>query len=135
MILIDTVIWSLAFRRESNETSPFSRELTELINEGQAKIIGPIRQEVLSGYSDPKKFKALKEKLDAFPNVPIEDNDYLKAAEFSNKCRRGGVQGSHVDFLICSIAWRLNMPIFSTDQDFENYSKHIPIKIYKMKYG
>ena len=135
MILIDTPIWSLAFRRANSDSTPIVNELTELIKNGQAKIIGPIRQEILSGYSDHKKFKTLKEKLDAFPNIPIEDQDYIIGAEFNNNCRVAGIQGSHIDFLICSVASRLKMPIFTTDKDFERYSECLPIKIYKMKFG
>ena len=78
MILIDTVVWSLAFRRANPDSSEIVDELAELIKDGQAKIIGPIRQEVLSGYSDSKKFRTLKDRLDAFPNIQIEDQDYLK---------------------------------------------------------
>ncbi len=48
-------------------------------------MLGPIRQEVLSGYSDKKKFGKLEEKLKYFENTQIKDEDYITAAEFSNK--------------------------------------------------
>jgi len=45
-------------------------------------LLGPIRQEVLSGYSDKKKFEALEEKLKYFENTQITDQDYVTAAKF-----------------------------------------------------
>jgi hypothetical protein len=76
-------------------------------------IIGPIRQEILSGYSDPHNYLTIREKLSYFKNTPILDGDYELAAEFCNKCRKKGVQGSHIDFLICAVANRIDIPILT----------------------
>ncbi len=61
----------------------------------------------------------------------IIDADYEFAAEYSNICRREGIQGSHVDFLICAVASRLKMAIYTSDQDFTFYSQHLPISLYR----
>ena len=103
-VLVDTCIWSLALRREYPRDILVSEELTKLIYAEKAKIIGPIRQEVLSGYSDIKQYDKLKDKLMYFPNELIVNEDYLSASKFSNHCRQKGVQGSHIDFLICAVA-------------------------------
>ena len=107
-----------------------SKELTELIHTEKAKIIGPIRQELLSGYSDFGQYNKLKEKLMYFSNEPIIDGDYETAAEFSNLCRKKGIQGSHIDFLICAVSHRLTLSIYTSDKDFNLYSPLIPIKLY-----
>ena len=130
-VLVDTPIWSLAFRRKKessniHESLLFS-EITELIREDRAVIIGPIRQEILSGISAEPQFEQLKEKLNVFEDLRIIKDDYELAASFYNQCRRKGVQGSHIDFLICAVANRLDIPIFTTDKDFDLYSKHINI--------
>lgn len=66
-VLIDTPIWSFAFRRSSNAENSFPKpaveELIELIREDRAVLIGPVRQEVLSGISNQKQFDMLREKL------------------------------------------------------------------------
>ena len=126
-VLVDTCIWSLALRGKSPRDISASEELTKLIYAEKAKIIGPIRQEVLSGYSDIKQYNKLKNKLMYFPNEPITDEDYLSAAKFSNLCRQKGIQGSHIDFLICAVANRLKMSIFTYDKDFKYYSQLTPI--------
>jgi predicted nucleic acid-binding protein len=132
-VLVDTPIWSYALRKRNIKYQAEIRELTSLIRDQRALIIGPIRQEILSGYSDLKKFKKLREKLSFFENSPILDSDYESAAELSNKCRKRGVQGSQIDFLICAVAKRLNVPIFTTDKDFSNYRSIVSIKLYKIK--
>jgi len=95
-------------------------------------MLGPVRQEVLSGYSDKLRFNKLNNKLRYFENTKIIDGDYVQAAIFSNTCRSKGIQGSHIDFLICAVAFRLKLEIFTTDNDFSYYEKHIPIKLFKM---
>ncbi len=129
-VLVDTCIWSLALRGKSPRDIAVTKELTRLIHAEKAKIIGPIRQEVLSGYSDFRQYSKLKDKLRYFQNQPVIDDDYISAAEFSNLCRQRGIQGSHIDFLICAVAHRLEMSIFTHDKDFQSYSKLIPIMLY-----
>ena len=129
-VLVDTCVWSLALRGSQAKDHAITEQLTQLIDENQVRIIGPIRQELLSGYSDKNSFDRLRQKLRHFPNEEIIDADYDCAAEYSNICRAKGIQGSHTDFLICAVAQRLNFRIFSTDKDFQMYAKHVPLKLF-----
>lgn len=129
-VLVDTCVWSIALRSESTKDVQITEELTQLIDDNQVRIIGAIRQELLSGYSDKQSYERLRAKLKFFPNEPVLDVDYEAAAEYSNVCRAKGIQGSHIDFLICAVAIRAKLKIFTTDKDFGNYSKHLPISIY-----
>ena len=130
-VLVDTPIWSYALRTSNKEYQNEIDQLESLIRDQRALIIGPIRQEILSGYSDLRKFRELKEKLSFFENTPIQDTDYELAAGLCNQCRKKGVQGSHIDFLICAVSRRIDVPIFTTDKDFPYYQKAIPIKLYE----
>ena len=127
--IVDTCVWSSVLRRDKIANREIEKKLVALVLNNDALIIGPIRQEILSGYSDKKKFEELKNKLDAFPNLEIIDEDYIIAAEFSNDCRKKGIQGSHIDFLICAVAFRYKLPIFTTDKDFLNYAKFLDIRL------
>lgn len=132
-VLVDTSAWSAALRRRgapSAEDAEISRELADLIHEGRALLAGPIRQEILSGISDPAQFRLLRDRLRAFDDVPFGTVDFERAAEFSNTCRRVGIQGSHIDFLICSLAAGSGASIFTTDKDFERYSNVLPIALH-----
>ena len=130
-VIVDTCVWSLALRGKTPRNKKVAEELTRLINENRAKIIGLIRQEVLSGYSDFSRYEKLRNKLRYFPNEEIIDSDYESAAEYSNLCRKKGIQGSHTDFLICAVAIRLKMAIYTNDKDFINYSNYLPISLHQ----
>jgi len=131
-VLVDTCIWSHALRSKKPEFEAQVKSLETLIADQRVLIMGAIRQEVLSGYSDMNKFEILKAKLNYFENTPILDEDYIIAARFYNECRQKGVQGSHIDLLICAVAVRLNIQIFTSDQDFGFYQQHLPIKLYSI---
>lgn len=127
-VIVDTPIWSELFRRKApNEQAIVA--LRALIEAGEAILLGPIRQEVLSGVKDPKQFKKLEVALRAFPNPVIEMEDYELAASYFNLCKGKGIQGSNTDFLICAVAHRLSAEILTMDQDFQHFAKALPIKL------
>jgi predicted nucleic acid-binding protein len=131
-VLVDTSIWSLALRRSgatSKEDQSLVYELNELISEVRVALIGPVRQELLSGISSQAQFEALKEKLQAFEALPLKQQDY-EHAEFYNICRKSGIQGSQIDLLICAVAAGRAIPIFTSDKDFFLYGKHLNITLY-----
>lgn len=129
-VIVDTCIWSLALRRNSPKSSQLIDELKELISEVRVQFIGPIRQELLSGIKSKQQFRNLRDHLSAFPDLQLESEDFELAAEYYNLARAKGIQGSNTDFLICSLAHRYKMPIFTTDKDFEQYISVFPIKLH-----
>ncbi len=130
-ILVDTSVWSLAFRRPKPADSPEVTELQELIREARVQLIGPIRQEILSGIRERSQFLSLQAYLRAFPDLRLDTADFERAAELFNICRGRGVQGSNYDFLLCAVSDRHGMPILTTDRDFENYARHISISLHQ----
>ena len=131
-VIVDTCIWSLALRRNGNKSDPAVISLTELINDSRVQMIGPIRQEILSGIKSETKFKTISKIVRAFPDISLEIDDYELAARFYNLCRGKGVQGSNTDFLICAVSFRHKMPIFSNDKDFLHYKKHLKIELFQI---
>ncbi|MBA3848824.1 MAG: PIN domain nuclease [Opitutus sp.] len=129
-VLADTPVWSAAFRRARDYSDRTRRELEWLIEHGAVTMIGPIRQELLSGIRTPAQVEEVRAALRHFPDQPILAEDYERAAEFFNTCRAAGVQGSMTDFLICAVASRHGLEIFTTDADFGRYRGHLPIALY-----
>ena len=129
-VLVDTNIWSQALRRKKNICNQCVDRLKELVLSNQVVMIGPIRQELLSGIANDDDFARLKSKLEPFDDFPISSQSYITAAQFYNKCRRQGVQGSMIDFLICAVAVNNDMLIYTNDNDFYGFSEHLPIKLY-----
>ena len=132
-IIVDTCIWSLAFRRKKNASLTEVIVLTELIKGSRVQILGPIRQEVLSGIKSKDQFFLLQDKLRAFPDLQLFEEDYEKAAESFNLCQSNGIQGSNTDFLICAVALRSNMPVYTIDNDFKYYQKFLDVSLYGHK--
>lgn len=132
-VLVDTCVWSLALRRSTKTQSSVVTELEELIDEVRVQLIGPIRQELLSGIKSPQQFDLLKEKLNAFPDLTLGQADYERAAGYYNLARNSGVRGSNTDFLICSVAVGHGMAVFTVDKDFENYKKILPVKLHQLR--
>lgn len=131
-VLVDTSVWSLALRRTAKVQHPEAMELRRLITAHLVEIIGPIRQELLSGVKDPSQFSRLESNLGAFPDLPLLAEDYVTAARFFNLCRSKGIQGSNTDFLICAVAVRHDFAVFTTDEDFPLFVRWVPVVLHEM---
>jgi predicted nucleic acid-binding protein len=118
--LVDTCIWSLALRRKKSQLSEVENglvsQLNQLIQGRSARIIGPIRQELLSGIRDSGRFSELERLMDPFRDEEIFPADYVEAARLFNLCRSKGVESGPTDILICTIAIRLGYAILTNDR-------------------
>lgn len=133
-VLVDTSIWSLALRRKTKVLSTTERstvgEFSGLVNEGRARIVGLVRQELLSGIRSSAQYEKLRVTLRSFPDEPIDIADYEAAAKVGNECRSKGVAVSVIDILLCAIALSRGWSLFTTDPDFKNYAKVLPIQLH-----
>jgi len=130
-VIVDTSVWSLALRRDQKGSLAPVQELLRLIHSHRVQLIGPIRQEILSGIRSESQFNKLRKHLESFPDLPLLTEDYVAAAQFFNQCRSNGIQGSNTDFLICAVAFRNKFSIYTTDKDFELFSKYLQISLHK----
>jgi len=105
-------------------------QLRSLIEEDRVQLPGVVRQEVLSGIKHPEQFKKIRVLLRPFPDEPLDIEDYEIAARANNTCRTKGVALSVVDALICAIALRKELPIFTTDIDFKHYARVLALKLH-----
>jgi len=128
--LVDTTVWSLMLRRRTGAATGVAKELETLIREARAEVIGPVRQELLSGVKGTAQFENLRQHLRGFWDVELETADFELAADYCNRCKSRGVQGSTTDFLICAVAARRQFSVFTTDGDFASFAKVIPIRLH-----
>ena len=133
-VLIDTPVWSLLFRRDQKKLN--SREvravddLRQIVQDKRARVIGPIRQELLSGVRSVDQFERLQHRFRDFEDEPLITADYEFAAEINCKCRTIGIATGAVDALICSVANSRGWEIFTFDKDFTRYNKAVTLRIY-----
>ena len=78
-------------------------------------MIGPIRQELLSGIKEQVQFEKLRTSLAAFRDETIDTSDYEEAARLYNVCRTQGVECGPVDILICAVAVRRKWSVLAND--------------------
>jgi predicted nucleic acid-binding protein len=128
-VVVDTSVWSLAFRRKSVVPSEHIKLLKDLIQDGRVVLLGVVRQELLSGIRHQEQFESLRSQLRAFPDSRFEVEDHEIAAAHFNTCVANGIQGSMIDYLICAYASRRNFQILTTDPDFQHFSLHIPVSL------
>jgi predicted nucleic acid-binding protein len=120
-VIVDTCVWSLLLRRANQaklnaQEQKMVTELREAIRDRRAAIVGPIRQELLSGIRDRAWFAKTEDLLDPFLDEEITTEDYIQAARLFNFCRDHGVECGPVDILICSVAIRSGYSILTADQ-------------------
>ncbi len=135
MVLIDTVILSYALRRKdislNAEERTMKSELTHLMKMRRAQVIGPVRQELLSGIKDRTQFELVRDAMRTFPNVRLLRREYEEAARLSNLCRSKGISTGPTDVLLCAVALLRDWQILTADADFVLYAKHLPISLLK----
>ena len=119
-LLVDTCVWSLSLRRRGNPV--FSSEeqqlltlLSRAIQDFRTAIIGPVREEILSGIRDRGHFAKTQGLLDPFPDEELISADYVQAARLFNVCRDHGVECGATDILICAVAARKGWAILTSD--------------------
>jgi predicted nucleic acid-binding protein len=136
-ILVDTSVWSLALRRSPHDLSAAEqesvRELGDVVGEGRARIIGIVRQELLSGIRHIPQFEKLRETLRSFPDEAVSTTDHEEAARISNQCRAKGLAVSAADMLICAVARSRQWAIFTTDPDFAGYAKVLTLRLHMVR--
>jgi predicted nucleic acid-binding protein len=132
-VLVDTTVWSLALRRKpvdrNREEGTIVQLLAGLVGRGDAQMIGVVRQELLSGIREETQFLRLRKALRFYDDTTLETEDHEEAARMSNTCRRRGIAGSSIDFLLCAVAARRRWMIFTTDPDFKRYARVLDLHL------
>ena len=130
-LLVDTSVWSLAFRRDSPPTLPEVLELRRGLESGDGIFVtGLILQELLQGFNKPKAQDQIVEHFKSLPFLILEREDHIKAAELRNKCRKKGVQVGTIDALLAQLCIQHDLQMLTTDQDFTCLSNVIRVSIW-----
>ena len=118
-LLVDTSVWSLAFRRDRAGDEPHIRMLQRALTGGEPIVtMGLILQELLQGFAGPRARADIVERFSALPLLAPDRQGYIDAAELRNLCRRSGVQMGTIDALIAQLCIRHSLTLLTTDNDF-----------------
>lgn len=131
-LLVDTSVWSLAFRRDGSTHEPEVLVLSEALA-GAAAVFttGLVLQELLQGFGGPRSAQAIIQRFQALPFISPDRQDHIAAAELRNVCRRAGVQIGTIDALLSQLCGRYDLTLLSTHQDFVHAVRHVPVKLWR----
>jgi predicted nucleic acid-binding protein len=130
-LLVDTSVWSLAFRRDGDGSLPEVVALRAALETGQAIVTtGIILQELLQGFAGPRARKDIIGRFAAVPLLVPDRHDHIDAAELRNKCRRAGVRIGTIDALIAQLGIRHELVLLTTDKDFRGVAAHSALRIW-----
>ena len=131
-LLVDTSVWSLAFRRDIRSSAPEVDALRAAIDGGDAIVsTGLILQELLQGFTGPRARKDIVHRFAALPLLVPDRQDYIEAAGLRNVCRRAGVQVGTIDALLSRLCIRHELILLTTDGDFTTAARHCPLRVWR----
>ncbi len=129
--LVDTSVWSLAFRRDTPADAPEVVELKRALETGDTIFVtGLVLQELLQGFNKPRAYDQIVEHFGALPFLTPEREDYIKAANLRNGCRKKGIQVGTIDALLAQLCISRELGLLTTDKDFTQIAKIFPLKIW-----
>ena len=129
MIVVDTSAWIELLRKSG---SAVHRTLRELIAEdAPLAVTEVVVLELLAGASSDREHEELRDRVLAFPVLPLNGLDgYESAADLYRACRRAGeTLRSPVDCLVAVPAIDANATLLAADRDFEILARHTPLKL------
>lgn len=131
-LLVDTSVWSLAFRRDTASLVPQVAALQAAMSGGESiATTGLILQELLQGFSGARAHKDLVQRFAALPLIVPDRRDYIDAAGLRNLCRRAGVQLGTIDALLAQLCIRHDLTMLTTDNDFSLAAEHCALKVWR----
>lgn len=132
-LLVDTSVWSLAFRRDTELGSLEVRTLQHAL-EGADQVFttGLVLQELLQGFAGPKARGQLIERFAALGFLQPDREDHIEAAEVRNSCRRHGVRIGTIDAVLIQLCLKHDLVLLSSDNDFRSAAQHIKFRLWSV---
>lgn len=130
--LVDTSVWSLAFRRDAPADVAEVDALKRALEAGEIVVTtGLILQELLQGFAGPRDRSRIVDRFSALPLISPEREDHIDAASLRNACRRAGVQVGTIDAILAQLCIRHELTLLTTDRDFFGIARHSSLRIWK----
>ena len=131
-MLVDTSVWSLAFRRDRATEAPQVRALQVALAGGESVVTtGLILQELLQGFAGPRARRDIVNRFAALPMLAPDRQDHIDAADLRNRCRRAGVQVGTIDALLAQLCIRYELTLLTTDNDFVLAATHCELRVWR----
>ncbi len=131
-LLVDTCVWSLAYRRDTPPGQPEVSALRHaLTTHGDVVTTGVIYLEVLRGFVPPRAREIIRREFSNLEFLEPMRSDYEASADLATRCRSAGVQLGSIDALIAQLAIAGGHALLTTDQDFIHAAKHCDLYLWR----
>jgi predicted nucleic acid-binding protein len=134
MIVVDTSVWSIAFRRRSwpGGVVPGVVQLLKRLTREKNKLVVPgiVLQELLSGIKEPIQAEKIINIMEGYPIILATKEHHIEASNIATACRQKGVAAATVDCLIAAQCIMNNGVLLTLDEDFKHISKHCALRLY-----
>lgn len=127
LFLIDTSVWIFALRK--NFDPKIKAYIEKLLVEDKIVINPIIKLELLAGTKSEKEFSRLKTRLDALPEISMDQMIWDETQKTAFFLRRKGMNLPLVDIIILSCAKFLNYTLVHMDKHFDLAGKTIKLKL------
>jgi predicted nucleic acid-binding protein len=132
VIIVDTSVWSLAFRRrELRAPLPsvvtFLHQLIE--NDDPIGVPGMVLQELLAGVRDDAQARRLEGLMAGFALLLADRDQHMLAARIATACRKAGVAAATVDCLIAAQSITTHSVLLTVDEGFGRMSRHCELRL------
>ncbi|MEE2900347.1 MAG: PIN domain-containing protein [Gemmatimonadota bacterium] len=129
-LLVDTSVWSLAFRANAPSTLPKIRRLAQALRDGESVFTtGLILQELLQGFPDTQAREQVLERMAVLPHVVPDRADYVAAAELRASLSSEGVRLGTIDALLAQLCLRHHLTLLTTDLAFNRVADLTPLSV------
>jgi predicted nucleic acid-binding protein len=131
-LLVDTSVWSLAFRRDAPDPGPEVLALHAAIDGGDIIVTtGLVLQELLQGFAGPRARKDIVQRFEALPRLVPDRKYYIDAADIRNVCQQAGVQIGTIDSLLSQLCIRPQLTLLTSDGDFTRAAQHCSLRLWR----
>lgn len=116
MVLVDTSVWILTFKRQT------PLDLESVVDLDEVVTCLPVIQEVLQGFDREEHFRKARAAMWSFPLVesPLSAELVEDAVGLYRRARRAGLTiRSSVDCLIAAAAIRHDLTVLHADRDYD----------------
>lgn len=125
--LIDTSVWILALRKRYDpEIKAF---LTDLIENDRIVTHPLVKVELLAGTKDQNEFLRLKQRLDALPEISLDEETWEAAQKTAFKLRRKGINIPLVDTIILASAESSGCTLVHKDRHYDLVGPHFKVRL------
>ena len=124
-LLVDTSAWIVSFHKGGNEE--LKSFLRTAIDENRIVTAPPILLELLQGCKAEKEFDVLKNRLESFASLSLENLDWDKLYLLAFSLRKKGLTLPTVDILIAFLCIEKAYSLLHHDRHFRKIAQHTPL--------